>query len=231
VPNKPRVFSVGRLDVDTTGALLLTDDGDLAHQLTHPSYGIEKEYVVWVKGQVSEATLKRLARGVELDDGMTAPCGATLEGTTEHQSRVRLVLHEGRNRQVRRMMEAVKHKVISLARVRVGPLSLEGLASGEFRPLEQKEIRALRRDVESASKGPATKPRPAETSASKPKAVGRTMRANARPAKPSATPKPASPSRPSATPTPARPSKPSKSPTRDTKPGKGPGRPPRSKRS
>ena len=116
VPDEPRVFPVGRLDVDTEGLLLLTNDGELAHRLTHPSYGVEKEYVAEVEGLPTRAVLRRLREGVELDDGPTAPARATLVDP----SVVRLTIHEGRNRQVRRMCEAVGHSVVRLVRTRIG---------------------------------------------------------------------------------------------------------------
>ena len=107
MPAEPRVFPVGRLDTDTEGLLLLTNDGDLAHRLTHPSFGVEKEYLAEVDGSPTPAELRRLREGVELDDGMTAPAKASLTAP----ELVRLVIHEGRNRQVRRMCEAVGHPV------------------------------------------------------------------------------------------------------------------------
>ena len=115
VPNEPRVFPVGRLDVDTEGLLLLTNDGELAHRLTHPSYGVEKEYVAEVEGLPTRAVLRRLREGVELDDGPTAPARATLVDP----SVVRLTIHEGRNRQVRRMCEAVGHSVVRLSLIHI----------------------------------------------------------------------------------------------------------------
>ena len=129
VPNEPRVFPVGRLDVDTEGLLLLTNDGELAHRLTHPSYGVEKEYVAEVEGLPTRAVLRRLREGVELDDGPTAPARATLVDP----SVVRLTIHEGRNRQVRRMCEAVGHSVVRLVRTRIGPLADRSLAPGAWR--------------------------------------------------------------------------------------------------
>ena len=126
VPDEPRVFPVGRLDVDTEGLLLLTNDGELAHRLTHPSYGVEKEYVAEVEGLPTRAVLRRLREGVELDDGPTAPARATLVDP----SVVRLTIHEGRNRQVRRMCEAVGHSVVRLVRTRIGPLADRSLAPG-----------------------------------------------------------------------------------------------------
>ena len=143
VPNEPRVFPVGRLDVDTEGLLLLTNDGELAHRLTHPSYGVEKEYVAEVEGLPTRAVLRRLREGVELDDGLTAPARATLVDP----SVVRLTIHEGRNRQVRRMCEAVGHSVVRLIRTRIGPLADRSLAPGAWRELTGDEVRSLQRAV------------------------------------------------------------------------------------
>ena len=143
VPNEPRVFPVGRLDVDTEGLLLLTNDGELAHRLTHPSYGVEKEYVAEVEGLPTRAVLRRLREGVELDDGPTAPARATLVDP----SVVRLTIHEGRNRQVRRMCEAVGHSVVRLIRTRIGPLADRSLAPGAWRELTGDEVRSLQRAV------------------------------------------------------------------------------------
>ncbi len=141
VPAEPRVYPVGRLDADSEGLLVLTNDGDLAHRLTHPSFGVEKEYLADVEGVPSRGTLRRLREGVELDDGPTAPAKVSLVG--EHT--LRITIHEGRNRQVRRMGEAVGHPVRRLVRVRIGPLSDRRLAPGTWRPLTQAEVRALER--------------------------------------------------------------------------------------
>ena len=129
VPNEPRVFPVGRLDVDTEGLLLLTNDGELAHRLTHPSYGVEKEYVAEVEGLPTRAVLRRLREGVELDDGPTAPARATLVDP----SVVRLTIHEGRNRQVRRMTAHVGLPCLRLVRWSIGDWSRDGLAPGTWR--------------------------------------------------------------------------------------------------
>lgn len=143
VPTDPRVFPVGRLDRDTEGLLLLTNDGDLAHRLTHPSFGVDKEYLAEVEGEPSRGTLRRLREGVELDDGRTAPAQASLLAP----NLVRLVIHEGRNRQVRRMAEAVGHPVRRLVRTRIGPLLDRSLQPGEWRALTQAEVRSLERAV------------------------------------------------------------------------------------
>jgi 23S rRNA pseudouridine2605 synthase len=134
-----RVVPVGRLDVETTGALLLTNDGPLAHRLAHPRYGVEKVYVADVEGRPGEGELRALAEGVELEDGMTAP--ATVRCLAP--SRIELTLHEGRNRQVRRMLEAVGHPVRRLHRSTYAGLTLEGLEPGAWRELEPSEVQRL----------------------------------------------------------------------------------------
>jgi 23S rRNA pseudouridine2605 synthase len=140
VPSEPRVFSVGRLDLLTEGLLVLTNDGNLAQLLAHPSYGVEKEYLAELRGAPSPAELRRLREGVVLDDGeRTSPArvAAVSPGV------IRLVIHEGRNRQVRRMCEAIGHPVVRLVRTRIGPVSDRSLRPGAFRHLEASEVRAL----------------------------------------------------------------------------------------
>lgn len=139
LPLEPRVFPVGRLDADTEGLLVLTNDGDLTHHLTHPSFGVEKEYLAQVDGRPSPAALRRLREGVELDDGVTAPARVALVPPRT----IKLTIHEGRNRQVRRMCAAVGHPVVRLVRTRVGPIAERRLKPGEWRPLTQAEVRAL----------------------------------------------------------------------------------------
>jgi 23S rRNA pseudouridine2605 synthase len=141
VPAEPRVFPVGRLDADTEGLLLLTNDGDLAHRLTHPSFGVDKEYLVEVDGDPHRGVVRRLREGVELDDGITAPAKVAVLG--DHL--LRITIHEGRNRQVRRMCEAVGIPVVRLVRTRIGPLTDRTLTPGAWRPLAQDEVRALER--------------------------------------------------------------------------------------
>lgn len=143
VPDEPRVFPVGRLDADTEGLLLVTNDGSLAHRLTHPSFGIEKEYVVHVEGNPGRAALRTLREGVDLDDGKTAPARATMID----QGLLRLTIHEGRNRQVRRMCEAVGHPVRRLIRTRIGPITDTRLGAGEYRELTAQELLALQQAV------------------------------------------------------------------------------------
>jgi 23S rRNA pseudouridine2605 synthase len=141
VPSNPRVVPVGRLDVDTTGALLLTNDGALAQTLAHPKYGVEKTYVAEVEGEPTAEALKQLCAGIELDDGTTAPARARLLG----RDRVELTIHEGRNHQVKRMLEAVGYPVRRLHRSAYAGLTLEGLEPGQWRKLEPSEIKRLRR--------------------------------------------------------------------------------------
>lgn len=140
VEHPTRVVPVGRLDADTTGALLLTNDGDLAHRLAHPKYEVDKVYEVETWKQPTDAQLEQLRRGVELDDGPTHPADVRrIAG-----ARVEIAIHEGRNRQVRRMFEAVGHRVKALHRSRYGPLTLGGLEPGQWRELEPSEVEALR---------------------------------------------------------------------------------------
>jgi 23S rRNA pseudouridine2605 synthase len=143
VPHEPRVVPVGRLDADTTGALLLTNDGQLAHRLAHPRYGVEKTYVAEVEGDPDEDVLRRLREGIELEDGRTAPARARRLG----HGRVELVLHEGRKHQVKRMLAAVGHPVTQLHRSEYAGLTLGGLEPGACRELEPSEVEQLRRAV------------------------------------------------------------------------------------
>jgi 23S rRNA pseudouridine2605 synthase len=140
VPAEPRVFPVGRLDADTEGLLVLTNDGDLAHLLTHPRHGVEKEYLAHVDGgRVSAGALRRLRDGIDLEDGPTAPATVSQPETGV----LRLAIHEGRNRQVRRMCDAIGHPVLRLVRLRIGPISDRQLGPGEWRLLTVAEVRGL----------------------------------------------------------------------------------------
>ncbi len=149
VPPEPRVFPVGRLDLDTEGLLVLTNDGELTHRLTHPSFGVPKEYLAQVEGEPSPSAVRALREGVELEDGRTAPAkvAAVAPGL------LRIVIHEGRNRQVRRMCEAVGHPVVRLVRTRIGPIADSSLRPGSFRMLAIEEVRALL-----AATGPSAQP-------------------------------------------------------------------------
>jgi 23S rRNA pseudouridine2605 synthase len=142
-----RLKPVGRLDKQTTGLLLLTDDGELAFRLTHPSYGIEKGYRAIVEGMVSAEAVKKLQDGVLLEDGPTAPARVRLVRKSERASVIELFIHEGRKRQIRRMCEAVGHRVLELDRFQVGPLKLANLALGKCRLLTQDELESLCRSV------------------------------------------------------------------------------------
>ena len=143
VPDKPRVFPVGRLDRETEGLLLLTNDGEMTHRLTHPSFGIPKEYFVSVSGKVSRSALRSLREGVELEDGKTAPAKVS----EVEKGLLRIVIHEGRNRQVRRMCAKVGHPVNRLIRTRIGPITDRKLAPGTWRTLTIEEIRNLERAI------------------------------------------------------------------------------------
>jgi 23S rRNA pseudouridine2605 synthase len=149
VPAEPRVFPVGRLDAETEGLLLLTNDGELAHRLTHPSFGVDKEYLAEVEGRPTRGALRRLREGVDLEDGPTAPAKVSVVG----DRLLRITIHEGRKRQVRRMCDAVGLPVRRLVRVRIGPIADRRLAPGEWRALEPDEVRALERAAASPRSG------------------------------------------------------------------------------
>jgi 23S rRNA pseudouridine2605 synthase len=142
VPSRARLYPVGRLDADTTGLILLTNDGELANKLTHPSFEVDKTYRASVEpAPVSEASLQALRDGVELEDGRTAPASVR----QVEPGLLEVTIHEGRKRQVRRMFEAVGHRVLKLERVGFGPLRLERLTEGEFRRLTPAEVERLRK--------------------------------------------------------------------------------------
>jgi len=140
-----RVYPVGRLDFETSGLLLMTNDGDLAHRMMHPSFGVEKTYRALVRGKLRGLDRKALADGVELEDGPTAPAKVRVLQESGGRSLVEITIHEGRNRQVRRMFDLVGNPVIDLARVKYGPLSLGELAPGATRALTDPEIRRLKK--------------------------------------------------------------------------------------
>jgi len=142
-PDAGRLFHVGRLDTDTSGLLLLTNDGDFAQRMAHPSYEVDKTYVAEVAGEVSRATLRRLRDGVTLDDGPVAVRSVKVITTGPGKSIVELVIHEGRNRIVRRLLEQVGHPVRRLTRTAVGPVVLGRLRTGELRPLTNDELGSL----------------------------------------------------------------------------------------
>ncbi len=143
VPAQPRVYPVGRLDIETEGLLVLTNDGELAFRLTHPSYGVQKEYLAQVQGEPSQKAMRALRDGVELEDGWTAPAQVNLVAP----NLVRIAIHEGRNRQIRRMLEAVGHPVLRLMRTRIDRLADRNLRPGEWRELTRDEVALLAQAV------------------------------------------------------------------------------------
>jgi len=146
-PEGPRVFPVGRLDLETEGLLLLTGDGELANRLTHPRFGVEKEYLAEVDGEPAAAALRRLTRGVDLEDGPARARSAVRVAGSRGRAAVRLVMTEGRKREVRRMLGAVGLPVRRLVRTRIGPVRLGRLRAGEWRELEPAEVAALYRET------------------------------------------------------------------------------------
>jgi 23S rRNA pseudouridine2605 synthase len=145
VPSAARLYPVGRLDADTSGLILVTNDGELANRLMHPSFEVGKTYRARVQGAVAEAVLERLRSGVMLEDGPTAPASASVLDRRGRDTVLELTIHEGRKRQLRRMCEAVGNPVIELERTRFGPLELGALSRGDFRPLDPEEVELLRR--------------------------------------------------------------------------------------
>ncbi|MFP5416542.1 MAG: pseudouridine synthase [Actinomycetes bacterium] len=141
--SRERLYHVGRLDTDTDGMIFLTNDGDFAQRMMHPSYELTKTYVAEVEGFVDAATLRRLSRGVELEDGFVKPDRVKLGARTEKRTMVTVVLHEGRNRIVRRLFEAVGHPVRALSRTQIGPVKMGQLKPGSLRDLTREELGAL----------------------------------------------------------------------------------------
>ncbi|MCA1030575.1 rRNA pseudouridine synthase [Bacillus timonensis] len=141
-----RIYPIGRLDYDTSGLILLTNDGEFANTLMHPKYEVEKVYVAKVKGIPSKEKLRLLERGIKLEDGVTAPAKVKLLSIDKRKQTaiVELAIHEGKNRQVRRMLDAIGHEVLKLKRERYGFLTLQGLTTGEFRELSPHEVKQLR---------------------------------------------------------------------------------------
>ena len=142
-----RIYPVGRLDLDTEGLLLMTNDGDFAHKILHPSHEIQKTYNAWVEGHPDRGTIQRLRDGIEIEDGITAAAQVNQIERTESESQFRVVIHEGRKRQIRRMFHAVGHDVLHLERIRIGSLTLGRLPIGKYRPLTPSEIESLGRGV------------------------------------------------------------------------------------
>ena len=151
------IYPVGRLDYDTEGLLLLTNDGDLMNGLLHPRYEIEKTYIAKAQGMVTGEDIKKLCRGIMLEDGMTAPARAKLLERADNGSwcRVQLTIHEGRNRQVRRMLQAIGHRVQELKRVAFAGLTLEGVPRGGYRSLTGEEVARLKKIAGTAAGKPA----------------------------------------------------------------------------
>ena len=146
-PESVRLVHVGRLDTETEGLLLLSNDGELAHRLTHPSYEIAKTYVAIVEGRVEHWVPRKLRRGIELDDGEARADRVTIKDSGPRGSIVEITLHSGRNRIVRRMLAAVDHPVTRLVRTRLGPLTLGSLSPGKMRRLTGDEVAALQNEV------------------------------------------------------------------------------------
>lgn len=185
-----RLYPVGRLDYDTSGLILLTNDGELAHALTHPSRGVPKTYRALVQGRPDGSALELLTRGVALEDGLTAPARVRLLSGNRTSAWLDITIHEGRNHQVRRMLEAVGHPVKSLTRVVMGALRLGDLPPGEHRPLKPVEIASLYdaagleappSSADIRSEGPARAQRPARGTGGKPPSVARPALAPKRP--------------------------------------------------
>jgi len=144
IQTSARLYPVGRLDYETSGLLLLTNDGELTHKVTHPSFELEKEYIALVKGELDEKDQDKLQNGVYIDGQKTHPAKVAVLAEGKDRSEVQLVIHEGRNRQVRKMLRAVGHHVYALKRVRLGKLTLDGLQAGEYRELSPEEVTYLK---------------------------------------------------------------------------------------
>ena len=155
VPATPRVYPVGRLDRDTEGLLILTNDGELANRLAHPSYEVEKTYVAQIRGPAKRHAVRQLLEGVQLEDGLARARSLRELGAAGDHTLIEIVLAEGRKREVRRMLHAVNLPLERLARVRIGPLPLGDISPGKFRPLTGAEVRGLYRTVGLADPAPA----------------------------------------------------------------------------
>jgi 23S rRNA pseudouridine2605 synthase len=157
IPKRPRVVPVGRLDYDTTGVLLLTDDGELANRLLHPRFGVDKTYRAAIAGRLSPDDVRRLSQGIKLDQFRAAAAKVRVVAVRTDHSVIDLTIHEGRTRQVRQMLSALGHPVLGLTRTRFGPLKLGSLPAGHFRPLTAKERTTLERHRRPPSELPRTK--------------------------------------------------------------------------
>ena len=142
-----RIYPVGRLDLDTEGLLLMTNDGDFAHRILHPSHEIQKTYVASVEGHPNRREIQRLQEGIEIEDGIITSAKVNQIGKKEGQTQFKVVIHEGKKRQIRRMFHAISHDVLHLKRVGIGSLSLGRLSTGKYRPLTPTEIESLNCDV------------------------------------------------------------------------------------
>jgi len=138
-----RIYPVGRLDYDTSGLLIMTNDGDFTYKITHPSHNIEKTYIALVKGCPNKDELNRFSRGLRIEDYVTSPAKVKISEMQGNNAVLEIIIHEGRNRQVRKMCEAIGHPVIKLKRISIGPLTLKGLEEGKWRHLNKKEIEVL----------------------------------------------------------------------------------------
>jgi len=156
IPSNERIFPVGRLDKDTTGLLILTNDGELTNMLIHPKYKVNKVYQITIARKIHPTQLKALRNGVLLSDGITAPARVSIIKERPTISFLEMTIHEGRNRQIRRMCETVGIKLLELKRIRFGPLELEGLGVGKFRPLTQHEVQQLKKISSLTSKSQHT---------------------------------------------------------------------------
>lgn len=149
IKTNDRLYPVGRLDYESSGLLILTNDGEMTHRVTHPSFEIEKEYIAVVRGTLSDAALEKLRTGVYIDGKKTHPAEVEVLKSSQRKSEIRMVIHEGRNRQIRKMLRAVGSHVDALCRVRLGKLTLDGLDAGEYRHLTNEErdyLKGLTRD-------------------------------------------------------------------------------------
>lgn len=156
---KQRIYPIGRLDYDTEGLLLLTNDGEFAHLLTHPKHHVPRTYLATVKGVPHGSLLDKLKNGIELEDGMTAPAEVEYQDVRleTNEAVVKITIYEGRNRQVRRMFDAIHHPVIKLKRIQFGPLQLSGIPRGKFRHLTPQEVNELRQEALKAGEGKSHK--------------------------------------------------------------------------
>lgn len=146
IPTKVRIYPVGRLDKDTTGLIILTNDGELTNLLIHPKYHVDKVYRLRIEGNIDQAQLNALRHGVLLDDGITYPAKVTILKTANRVTFLEMTIHEGRNRQIRRMCETVGVKLLELARIKFGPINIGNLREGQFRRLTESEVSSLKKE-------------------------------------------------------------------------------------